>query len=105
MQRIIPNMILGYWLAFFAVHAAGQFGGLMFPMRSAATALFYANGLTIDVPMTNYGLGLASVIIAVLFAWALLTNAKPLVAPGAPSRMPTQPQECSPKSHRRGRSP
>ena len=80
MQRIIPNMILGYWLAFFAVHAAGQFGGLMFPMRSAATALFYANGLTIDVPMTNYGLGLASVIIAVLFAWALLTNAKPLVA-------------------------
>ncbi len=80
MQRTISNMVLGYWLAFFAVHAAGQFEGLIFPMRSAANALFYANGLTTDVPMTNYGLGLASIIIAVLFAWALLTNAKPLVA-------------------------
>ena len=28
-------------------------------------------------------------------------NAKPLVAPGAPSRMPARRQECSPKSHRR----
>ncbi len=76
MRRIIPNMILGYWLAFFAVHSAGQFGGLMFPMRSVENALFYASGLKIDVPMTNYGLGLASIIISVLFAWALLANAQ-----------------------------
>ena len=76
MQRIISNMIIGYWLAFFAVHAAGQFSGLMFPLRSATSALFYSNGLAADVPMINYGLGLASIIIAVLFAWALLANAK-----------------------------
>lgn len=74
MQRIISNMILGYWLAFFAVHAAGQFGGFMFPVRNAGDVLFYASGLATDVPMTNYGLGLASIIIAVLFAWALLAN-------------------------------
>ena len=76
MQRIISNMIIGYWLAFFAVHAAGQFSGLMFPLRSATSALFYSNGLAADVPMINYGLGLASIIIAVLFAWALLANTK-----------------------------
>jgi hypothetical protein len=76
MQRIISNMILGYWLAFFAVHAAGQFGGLMFPKRRAESALFAPSGLTTNVPMTNYGLGLASIIIALLFVWTLLANAK-----------------------------
>jgi hypothetical protein len=80
MQRIISNMVLGYWLAFFAVHAAGQFGGVLSPKRSTGDALFYASGLAIEVPMTNYGLGLASIIIAVLFAWALLANAKSSVA-------------------------
>jgi hypothetical protein len=82
MQRIISNMVLGYWLAFFAVHAAGQFGGLMFPTRNATDALFNASGQATDVPMTNYGLGLASIIIAVLFAWALLANANRSVALG-----------------------
>ncbi len=75
MQRIISNMILGYWLAFFAVHAAGQFGGIMFPARSAISALLYMGAGPSDVPITNYGLGIASIIIAILFAWALLANA------------------------------
>lgn len=71
MQRIISNMILGYWMIFFGVHAAGTYLGILNVENPSLYVLVKTSGLFRSLPMVTYGLGLASIIVAGLFVRAL----------------------------------
>lgn len=71
MQRVISNMILGYWMIFFGLHAAGSYLGILNVENPSFYVLVKTSGLFRSLPMVTYGLGLASIIVAGLFIRAL----------------------------------
>lgn len=76
MKRAFTNLILAYWLVFFAGHAIGALtGSVNFQGLFVAYAPSYGgNELLQGFPILNAGLGNASLVAAVMFLWAMLTG-------------------------------
>ena len=78
MKRVLTNIIHFHWLVFFAFHALGALAGTL---TFAGLARQGQNLLSIGstgpmraFPLLSAGLGTASLLVAVLFFWALLNS-------------------------------
>jgi hypothetical protein len=78
MKRILTLIILGHWLLFFVLHSFGALAGSLtlatMSGLSNAVAAFGANGAIRALPLVSAGMGTASLLVATLFLWALLSN-------------------------------
>ncbi len=76
MKRVLSLAILIHWMMFFLLHALGALAGslefgLTGPVRPAFS-LFEAHGPMRAMPMVGSGMGMVSLLAAMLFAWAVL---------------------------------
>lgn len=76
MKRIFTILILGHWVLFFALHAFGALAGTLTFAKLAALPLALSNfegaGPMRAMPLISAGMGLAAMLAATLFLWALL---------------------------------
>lgn len=76
MKRIFSIMILAHWFLFFVLHAFGALAGTLTFARLAALPLawsgFEGAGPLRAMPLISAGMGLAALLAATLFLWALL---------------------------------
>ena len=76
MKRIFSILILGHWVLFFALHAFGALAGTLTFARLASLPLsisgFEGIGPMRAMPLISAGMGLAAMLAATLFLWALL---------------------------------
>jgi hypothetical protein len=78
MKRIFSILILGHWLLFFVLHAFGALAGTLTFARLSALPLawtgFEGAGPLRAMPLISAGMGLAALLAATLFLWALLAS-------------------------------
>jgi hypothetical protein len=78
MKRVITFVILGHWLLFFVLHALGALAGTLtfstLSSLSSSFSAFEAHGPMRAMPLIAAGMGLASLLAATLFLWALLAT-------------------------------
>ena len=72
MKRMFTLAILFHWMMFFALHAFGAVAGTIGFTTFNLFSLFAGNGPMRAMPMISAGMGIVSLLAAVLFAWALL---------------------------------
>ena len=77
MKRIVPILILAHWFLFFTLHAFGALAGTLTFARLAAMPLAWSGlegaGPLRAMPLISGGMGLAALLAATLFLWALLS--------------------------------
>ncbi len=76
MKRIFSILILAHWFLFFVLHAFGALAGTLTFARLAVLPLawsgFEGAGPLRAMPLISAGMGLAALLAATLFLWALL---------------------------------
>lgn len=76
MKRIFSTLILAHWFLFFALHAFGALAGTLTFARMALLPLAWSGvegaGPLRAMPLISAGMGLAALLAATLFLWALL---------------------------------
>ena len=67
MKRFLTFAILFHWMMFFALHAVMALAG------ASVAGFLSLSASPANLPMVEAGMGIASILAAVLFSWALLS--------------------------------
>ncbi len=76
MKRVFSILILGHWFLFFMLHAFGALAGTLTFARLTSLPLAFSGfegaGPMRAMPLISAGMGLAAMLAATLFLWAIL---------------------------------